>query len=127
MATSDPAKTAAKAWLRQQQRAGGKASRPVLILHLAGTLAGIGQAIAAALALTTAISGGGLALAAVGAFAGFAVLRAALVYATERTAFAAGAAARRRLRSDALTRLLCAGPALLRERHSGDLASIVID
>jgi ATP-binding cassette subfamily C protein CydD len=35
--------------------------------------------------------------------------------------------ARRRLRSDALTRLLHAGPALLRTRHSGDLAAIVVD
>ena len=56
-----------------------------------------------------------------------ALLRAVLVYATEQTAFAAGAASRRRLRSDALSRLLHAGPALLRQRHSGDLASIVVD
>src|SRR3954454_3403256 len=127
MATPDSGKTAAKAWLRQQQRAGSKAARPVLLLHLAGTLAGIGQAVAAALALTGAISSASLALAPVAAFAVLALLRAVLVYSTEQTAFAAGAAARRRLRSDALTRLLGAGPALLRERHSGDLASIVVD
>ena len=48
-------------------------------------------------------------------------------YVTERAAFVAGAAARRRLRSDVLSRLLHAGPALLRERHSGDLATIVVD
>ena len=127
MATPDSGKTAAKAWLRQQQRAGSKAARPVLILHLLGTLAGIGQAVAAALALATAIAGEGLALLPIGAFAALALLRAVLVYATEQTAFAAGAASRRRLRSDALARLLGAGPALLRERHSGDLAAIVVD
>ncbi|MBS0643049.1 MAG: thiol reductant ABC exporter subunit CydD [Acetobacteraceae bacterium] len=127
MATPDSGKAAAKAWLRQQQRAGSKAARPVLILHLLGTLAGIGQAMAAAMALTTAVAGGGLAWAPIGAFAGLALLRAGFVYASEQTAFGAGAASRRRLRSDALTRLLSAGPALLRERHSGDLASIVVD
>src|SRR4051794_14027381 len=118
MATPDSSKTAAKAWLRQQQRAGSKAARPVLLLHLAATLTGIGQAVAAALALTGAISGDGLVLGPIAAFAGLALLRAALVYLTVQTAFAAGAGARRRLRSDALTRLLSAGPALLRERHS---------
>ena len=46
---------------------------------------------------------------------------------TERAAFLAGAAARRRLRSDSFSRLLHAGPASLRERHSGDLATIVVD
>ena len=56
-----------------------------------------------------------------------AVLRAGLVYAIEQTAFAAGAASRRRLRTDALSRLLHAGPALLRQRHSGEMASIVVD
>ena len=61
------------------------------------------------------------------AFVVLAVLRAILSYAIEQTAFAAGAAARRRLRSDALSRLLHAGPALLRSRHSGDLATIVVD
>ena len=60
-------------------------------------------------------------------FAVAALLRAGLAYATEAAAFNAGAASRRRLRSDALTRLLHAGPALLRGRHSGDLAAIVVD
>lgn len=34
---------------------------------------------------------------------------------------------RRRLRSDALGRMLAAGPALLRRKHSGDLAATVVD
>ncbi len=127
MANSDSGKTAAKAWLRQQQRAGGKAARPVLMLHVAATLAGIGQAVAAAFALSAALDGGGFARTPIIAFAVLAVLRAGLVYAIEQTAFAAGAASRRRLRTDALSRLLHAGPALLRQRHSGELASIVVD
>jgi ATP-binding cassette, subfamily C, bacterial CydD len=127
MAHTDSGKTAATAWLRQQQRVGRHAARPVLILLVAGTVVGVGQAVAAALTLTAAFSGAGLAVGPVVAFAALAVVRAVLVYATEQAAFATGAASRRRLRSDALSRLLHAGPALLRQRHSADLASIVVD
>ena len=127
MTNSDSGKAAAKSWLRQQQRAGAKAARPVLALHIAGSLAGVGQAIAAAAALTAAFSQSANALLPVGLFAALALMRAALLYATEQAAFAAGAASRRRLRTDALSRLLHAGPALLRSRHSGHLASIAVD
>jgi ATP-binding cassette subfamily C protein CydD len=41
--------------------------------------------------------------------------------------FAAAASARRRLRTDALHRLLAAGPGMLRGRHSAELVTIVID
>ncbi len=144
-APANSSKAAARSWLRREQRAGNRAARPVLMLHVIGTILGIGQAFAAATVLTAAIAGsslhaaaGGstpgaaiarsrLDVAALAAFAVLAVLRAGLAYRTERAAFAAGAAARRRLRSDALSRLLHAGPALLRERHSGDLAGIVVD
>ncbi len=94
---------------------------------MAGSLAGVGQAVAAATALTEAYRGFGTAVLPLIAFVLLAVVRATLSYATERTAFAVGAAARRRLRSDALSRLLYAGPAMLRNRHSGDLATIVMD
>jgi ATP-binding cassette subfamily C protein CydD len=127
MAQSDSGKSAAKSWLRQQQRAGAKAARPVLLLQILGTLAGVGQATAAAAALTSAFDPSVTAFTPIAVFAALAVVRAGLFYATEQTAFAAGAAARRRLRTDALSRLLHAGPALLRARHSGDLASIVVD
>jgi ATP-binding cassette subfamily C protein CydD len=95
-------------------------------LHLAGSAVGIGLAVAAASVLTGAFAGTPVILPLI-AFAGLSILRAILLYATERTAFAAGAAARRRLRSDALSRLLHAGPAVLRGRHSGDLAAIIVD
>jgi ATP-binding cassette subfamily C protein CydD len=97
------------------------------MLHIIGSLLAIGQAFAAASVLTGAFTGAGLDAIALGAFGLLAVLRAVLSYLTEKAAFAAGAAARRRLRSDALSRLLHAGPALLRGRHSGDLATIVVD
>ncbi|HVZ09174.1 thiol reductant ABC exporter subunit CydD [Rhodopila sp.] len=127
MANTDPGKAAAKTWLRQQQRAGSRAARPVLVLLILNTLAAVGQAIALALGLTDALTAGAVSFGPIAVFAGLALVRVCLVYATEQGAFAAGAAARRRLRTDALTRLLAAGPALLRRRHSGDLASIVVD
>jgi ATP-binding cassette subfamily C protein CydD len=127
MAQADPTKAAARSWLRREQRAGGKAARPVLMLHVAGSMLAIGQAFAAASVLTSAFAGSALDARALVAFGVLAVLRAGLSYLTEKAAFSAGAAARRRLRSDALSRLLHAGPALLRGRHSGDLATIVVD
>ena len=127
MAQADPTKAAARAWLRREQRAGGKAARPVLVWHMAGLAAGVGQAFAAATVLTAAFTGSIPPAGPLAVFGVLAVLRAACAYLTERAAFVAGAAARRRLRSDALSRLLHAGPALLRGRHSGDLAAIIVD
>ena len=127
MAQADPTKAAARSWLRKEQCAGGQAARPVLAWHVLGAIAGIGQAFAAASVLTAAFSGSIPQASALFAFAVLAVIRAGLNYMGERAAFAAGAASRRRLRSDAMSRLLQAGPALLRGRHSGELATIVVD
>ncbi|MEA2767681.1 MAG: ATP-binding cassette, subfamily bacterial CydD [Acetobacteraceae bacterium] len=127
MAQADTDKAAARSWLRREQRAGGRAARPVLVLHVLGSALGIGQAFAAGSVLAGAFGGSGLDGSALAAFGVLAVLRAGVSYLTERAAFAAGAAARRRLRSDAMSRLLHAGPALLRTRHSGELATIVVD
>ncbi len=124
---ADTKKAAARSWLRQEQRAGSRAARPVLILHVLGTVLAIGQAFAAASVLQAAFAGASVPVAALAVFGGLALLRALLSYLTEQAAFAAGAAARRRLRSDAMSRLLHAGPTLLRTHHSGDLATIVVD
>lgn len=128
MAGHDQARKAAKAWLRREQRAGNRAGRPVLGLNLIGTLLAIGQAWCIALVLANALIHASASIAGpLIAFAGLALLRAGLAYAAELAAFGAGAAGRRRLRSDALSRLLHAGPSLLRAQHSGDLAAIVVD
>ncbi len=127
MSQADPTKAAARSWLRREQRAGNRAARPVLMWHVLGTLAGIGQAFAAASVLAGAFTGSIPAAPALLAFGMLALVRAGISYLTERAAFAAGATARRRLRSDALSRLLHAGPTMLRGRHSGDLATIVVD
>jgi len=95
---------------------------------LVATVAAVLQAWCAAGALADALQHAGAAI--IPFLAGFGILalvRAGCVFAAERSAFSAGAASRRRLRSDALNRLLAAGPALLRQRHSADLTAVVVD
>jgi ATP-binding cassette subfamily C protein CydD len=122
-------KAAAKAWLKAQARHGRRAAAPVVVAGLAGTALAVGQAFCVATILGAALTGdASLRLAPwCLAFAALALLRVAAQVAAERFAFAAGAAARRRLRSDTLSRLLRAGPVALGGRHSGDLAAIVVD
>ena len=123
----DATRQDARAWVRQQSRQGGRAARRVLLPGLAGTVCAIGQAWCAAGVLATALAGGGLSPRLLAGFAVLAVLRAGLGVLADQAAAVAGAAARRRLRTDALHRLLSAGPALLRQRHSGELTGIVVD
>ncbi len=127
MTQTDDGKRAARAWTRQQTRLGARPARPVVGLGLVGIAFAIGQVWCMATVLATALGGHGVALPPLIGFGVLALLRAGLGYVAEHAAFQAGAVARRRLRSDALTRLLHAGPALLRTRHSGDLAAIVVD
>ena len=127
MADTEIGKRAARAWTREQTRLGARAARPVIAFGLLGIALALGQAWCMATVLATALTGHGVAPAPLVGFAVLAFGRAALGYLSELAASDAGAAARRRLRSDALTRLLGAGPALLRSHHSGDLASIVVD
>jgi ATP-binding cassette subfamily C protein CydD len=122
-------KTASRAWMREQSRAGRRGALPVVALGLAGCALAVGQAWCAGFALQAALvpqpgTDPWLLLA---GFAGLALLRAGLSVRAEHAAFESGATARRRLRTDALTRLLAAGPSLLRSRHSVELASVVVD
>ena len=123
----DNGRRAARLWLRQQTRLGGGAGRKLVALGLLGTASAIGQAFCAARILVLALAGGGLARAPLLVFGLLAILRAAIGYLGEMAAFTAGATARRRLRSEILAGLLHTGPALLRTRHSGELASVVVD
>jgi ATP-binding cassette subfamily C protein CydD len=118
---------AAREWLRQQSRLGQRAARPVLLLGLGGTLLAIAQAWCAAGVLAAALVASALPSRLLIGFALAAVARAALGVLSEQAAFDAGAAARRRLRTEALGRLLAIGPALLREWHTGELTTLVVD
>ncbi len=127
LAIMEASKQASRIWLRQQTRLGRRGARPVLGFGIAGTVAAIAQAGCVAIVLGIALAGGGVAVLPLAGFAALAVLRAGLTLLADRAAFAAGATARRRLRTDALHRLLAAGPAILRGRHSGELTAVVVD
>jgi len=123
----DDTKTAVREWLRAQDRQGRKATLPVVALGLIGTAFAIGQAFCAARVLDVALGGAGVPVGPLSGFGALALLRALVGVLSERAAFDAGATARRRLRSDALSRLLEAGPAMLRQLHSAELAAVVVD
>ncbi len=123
----DPSKAAARQWLREQTRLGQAAARPAIMLGLATVAIGIAQVWCIALALASVLTRRAAPFAALAAFGVLALIRAALGWLSEQAAMRAGATGRRRLRTDALTRILQAGPVLLRGQHSGELASIAID
>ena len=115
-------------WLRQQSRLGRVAARPVVLWGLLGVALALGQAGCVALVLDAALSPAGSgSLWPLGGFVVLALLRAVVGIAAEHAAFTAGAAGRRRLRSEAMARLLHAAPQTLRDVHSGELIAIVTD
>ncbi len=119
----------AKDWLKQQSGLGRRAAMPLVGLGVASTLLSAGQAWCAAVLLAACL-GDPARLPILPAAIGFGLLaltRAGLGVASEGLTFRIGANARRRLRSDALSRLLAAGPGLLRGAHSVELAAIVVD
>jgi ATP-binding cassette subfamily C protein CydD len=120
-------KAATRAWLRLETQRGSRAARPVVALGLATTLVAVGQTYCVARVLAAALARRPLPMVVLAAFALLALIRAVLAWSSELQAARAGAASRRRLRTDVMTRLLHAGPALLRQRHSGELAATVVD
>lgn len=104
------------------------AARPVVLWGLLGAALALGQAGCMALVLDAALAPGGIgSLWPLGGFAALAVMRTLAAVAADHAAFAAGATGRRRLRSEAMARLLHAAPQALRDVHTGELITIVID
>ena len=129
----DPSRTAGKrgqSWLQAQSVAGRRAAGRLIALGVINTLLAAGQAYCTAILLAGLLRGEGpsspVLLPALG-FTALAIARAVTGIATEGLAFRVGAAIRRTLRTDALSRLLAAGPSLLRERHSVAMSAIVVD
>jgi len=120
-------KAEAREWSAEQARLGRRAATFVILPALLGTLLGIGSAYLLATILGGFLIGDPLDSWLAAEFVLIALCRAALIYLADIAAHRAGATARRRLRTEALTRLLEAGPALLRGHHSGALAAIVVD
>ncbi len=124
------ANPAARLWLRQQSAASRRDAVPVLLAGLASVGLAVLQAFCAAQTLRGALIGGHdaalmdlwLAL-----FIVCALLRAGLGLVGELLSARTGRRARRRIRDDAMARLLGAGPDLLRKRHSAELAADLVD
>jgi ATP-binding cassette subfamily C protein CydD len=109
-------------------RLGRKAARPVILLGVLTTILAVvqGGAVASILgdALIRRVSA---AWPAVLLFCVAALLRAVISLAADRFAIRNGVTARQRLRMDAMSRLLAAGPSLLRREHSASLATTAVD
>ncbi len=120
-------RTATRAWLRAQTKQARRGALPVVACGVASALAAVAAAWCAAAVLAQGLAGKGFAPLPLLGFAVAALVQAGFGLLSEQASFEAGAVARRRLRSDALARLLAAGPAMLRGSHSGTLTATVID
>jgi ATP-binding cassette subfamily C protein CydD len=122
---------ATKAWVKAEQKLGGKAARLPVAVGLLQIFAGLAQVFCSshllALVLVPRLRLAGLPALYVAGFVVFAAARALLLRKFEYLGFETGAAARRRLRSDIMARLLAAGPAGLQGRHSAELAAVAVD
>lgn len=122
---------ATKAWVKSEQRRGARAARLPVTVGLVQIFAGIGQVYCLghllSFILVPMFPHGELPGIYVVGFIAFAALRAWLLHKVELLGFERGAAARRRLRSDVMARLLTAGPMGLRGRHSAELAAVAVD
>ncbi|MBS1027658.1 thiol reductant ABC exporter subunit CydD [Gluconobacter albidus] len=121
-------KTIAKAWVKAQGRASRSRTSVVVCLGLLSTLLGLLQAWALARTLASVLThdtdSTGPALA---VFLLACLLRVILSTVQEMTAVSAGIQGRRRLRKEALDRILNEGPALLRRHHSAAIAATLVD
>ncbi|MFT8353679.1 MAG: thiol reductant ABC exporter subunit CydD [Gluconobacter japonicus] len=121
-------KTIAKAWIKAQGRASRSSTSIVVILGLLSTLLGLLQAWALARALASILTSHSAgAPPAIGMFLMASLLRVGLGVIQEVMASRSSLAARRRLRSEILARILGEGPALLRRQHSSVIASTLVD
>lgn len=122
---------ATKAWVKAEQKRGAKAARLPVLAGLGQVFAGIGQVYCLghllALILVPMLRHGGVPVIYGLGFIACAALRAGLLHKAELLGFERGAAARRRLRSDVMGRLLAAGPMGLQGRHSAELAAVAVD
>ncbi len=124
----------AAVWLKAEARIARRLAAPVAGLGLLDVALAAGQAGCVATILAGVFAPYGAenpsAAPAIWALAGFvlvALLRALARLQAETAASRAGIAGRRRLRDGVMARLLDAGPAVLRQHHSGELASAAID
>jgi ATP-binding cassette subfamily C protein CydD len=120
-----------KAWIKAERKLGAKAARLPILVGLLQIMAGVGQVYCLghllAYILVPMFRNDGFPTIYVTGFIIFALARAWLLHKSESLGFDRGAAARRRLRSNVMARLLAAGPMGLRGRHSAELAAVAVD
>lgn len=122
---------AAQAWLREEGRGARRRALPLFAIDLLERVLAALGALAAGTALGTlfapAQASPRLLFSAFGLFALSALLRAGLQAAAELVAVRISHEGRGALRRALLARLFAAGPALLRRRHSAELAALLLD
>lgn len=130
MQRNRPPPTQGQSWLAQETVVGRRAAWKLIAVGVLATALAAGQAFCTATLLADTLLPDVAAQAVwlpAGGFVILALARAMVGIASEGLTFRVGAAARRRLRTDAMSRLLAAGPSLLRSRHSVELAAVVVD
>ncbi len=114
-------------WSAGQSRLGRRAAGVVVLCNLLGSVFGVGAAFVLAVVLAGFLEGREADRWLLGEFALIALARAGLLGLADVLSQRAGASARRRLRTEAMSRLLEAGPSLLRAFHSAELTAVVVD
>lgn len=127
MADSDPTSASEKAWINAQLHEGRHAALPAIILGAIGVGCALAQALCAAVALANALATDVSPFWHILGFIALIPARAGVTYLADRAATQAGARQRRRLRSDAMTRIMAAPAPYLAARHSADHATTLID
>ena len=119
---------AAKLWIRREFARSCWRAFPAIGAGVAQTAMTITQAFCAAALMTNVIHPGTILLAPfILAFISAGFMRSILMLWQDQIATSLGISARRRLRSNALTNLIGAGPTRLRGRHAAELTDIIVD
>ncbi len=119
--------SAAKMWIKQELARSCWRAFPAIGAGVAQTALAIVQAFCAARLMTNVIHPGTIPLAPfILAFLSAGFMRGTLMLWQEQIATALGISARRRLRSNALTNLIGAGPGRLRGRRAAELTDVIV-
>ncbi|GBR47745.1 thiol reductant ABC exporter subunit CydD [Neokomagataea thailandica] len=121
-------KSITKRWTKTQGKANRVQTAFCTSLGILATFVAIGQGWALAHIIAATLTQGiSTSIPWVEAYFTLALLRTVLAVVQEIAAIHAGAAARRRLLNDVLQRITLTGPVILRNQHSGTIASLIVD
>lgn len=122
------AKIRARLWLRRQHCRVRAQVLPLIVMSCLNTMSGVAIAAIIAWVVTAAIGGIDFHLMlSIAAIMALAFLRALLTYTQDLVSQKCGARARQSLRQDVMRCISAEGPQLLRNFHSAEIASMVVD